>query len=835
MTYKFTKSGEKVLEIAEDLAKTLGHIYIGTEHLLYGLVYEKNGVASKVLESQNVDADELLDKIKEMIGVNINQNAVLGYTPKLKKILENSYIEAKKLDSNYISTEHMLVGLLDEDDSIAKRLLIELNINLNKIYDDIARILNEFENDYKIGGNDNYNSNKQSGNINDKSKHGLSEFGINLNQKVSKGLIDPVIGREEETNMLIEVLLRKTKNNPCLVGEPGVGKTAIVEGLAQKIVQGKVPSMLKDKIIYVFDISLIIAGAKYRGDFEERIKRCISEARDNKIIILFIDEIHTIVGAGSAEGAIDAANILKPVLARGEIQLVGATTIKEYRKYIEKDKALERRFEKVIVEEPDEEETINILKGIRDKFEAHHYLKITDEAIKEAVILSEKYMQDRFLPDKAIDLIDEACSMINLENLNKPEHLSEIEENLEKVKIEKKEAINIEEYIKAAKIKEGENKLLEVLDEEENKWNEKRIKEVLEVKKEHIEKVISRKLKIPINKLNQNEKTKLINLENSLNKEIIGQEEVIKSVVNMIKRKMVKIENKQRPIASFLFLGTSGIGKTELAKVLGKYLFDFKDSVIRLDMSEYMEKVDVSKLLGAAPGYVGYEEGSILIEKVRKRPYSIVLFDEIEKAHPDIMNCLLQILEEGELTDNQGRKAYFKNTIIILTSNIGVNEVLNKKTVGFNSLKDDELSVSNSFKSDILSKVSDIIKPEITNRIDDIIVFNNLNKEDILKIMDINLNKLVLGFKEENYFLKIDNNVNLFLLKKIEEVEMGKKNNEINLTYNARNVRKCISKYIESFLAENIIEENIVKDEEYILKIDNLNNLIINKENVVNV
>ena len=835
MTYKFTKSGEKVLEIAEDLAKTLGHIYIGTEHLLYGLVYEKNGVASKVLESQNVDADELLDKIKEMIGVNINQNAVLGYTPKLKKILENSYIEAKKLDSNYISTEHMLVGLLDEDDSIAKRLLIELNINLNKIYDDIARILNEFENDYKIGGNDNYNSNKQSGNINDKSKHGLSEFGINLNQKVSKGLIDPVIGREEETNMLIEVLLRKTKNNPCLVGEPGVGKTAIVEGLAQKIVQGKVPSMLKDKIIYVLDISLIIAGAKYRGDFEERIKRCISEARDNKNIILFIDEIHTIVGAGSAEGAIDAANILKPVLARGEIQLVGATTIKEYRKYIEKDKALERRFEKVIVEEPDEEETINILKGIRDKFEAHHYLKITDEAIKEAVILSEKYMQDRFLPDKAIDLIDEACSMINLENLNKPEHLSEIEENLEKVKIEKKEAINIEEYIKAAKIKEGENKLLEVLDEEENKWNEKRIKEVLEVKKEHIEKVISRKLKIPINKLNQNEKTKLINLEKSLNKEIIGQEEVIKSVVNMIKRKMVKIENKQRPIASFLFLGTSGIGKTELAKVLGKYLFDFKDSVIRLDMSEYMEKVDVSKLLGAAPGYVGYEEGSILIEKVRKRPYSIVLFDEIEKAHPDIMNCLLQILEEGELTDNQGRKAYFKNTIIILTSNIGVNEVLNKKTVGFNSLKDDELSVSNSFKSDILSKVSDIIKPEITNRIDDIIVFNNLNKEDILKIIDINLNKLVLGFKEENYFLKIDNNVNLFLLKKIEEVEMGKKNNEINVSYNARNVRKCISKYIESFLAENIIEDNILKNEEYILKIDNLNNLIINKANVVNV
>ena len=720
MTYKFTKSGERVLEFAEKLAKELGHVYIGTEHLLYGLIAEKNGVASKVLENQNLDEKNVSNKIKDMIGVNISENAVLGFTPKLKKILENSYIEAKKLDSNYISTEHMLVGLLDEDDNIAKRILLELNINIDKIYEDIAKILNEFEKEFGK------NNNEKNSNID---KLSLKNYSINLNKKVLDGKIDPVIGRIEETNRLIEVLLRRTKNNPCLIGEPGVGKTAIVEGLVQRIVSGNVPNILKEKIILVLDITSILAGAKYRGDFEERIKKCIKEAKENENIILFIDEIHTIVGAGSADGAIDAANILKPVLARGEIQLLGATTIKEYRKFIEKDKALERRFEPIFVEEPTELDTIEILKGLRDKYEAHHFLKITDDAIEAAVSLSEKYIPDRYLPDKAIDLIDEACSKINLEMLNKPEVISKIESDLEKVLLQKKEAINIEEFIKAAKIKEGENKLKEVLGEEENKWNDKKIKEVVEVKRDDIEKIISRNFKIPVSKIDINEKYKILNLEKNLNSEIIGQKEAIKNISDILKCNWIKLKNKERPIGSFLFLGPSGVGKTELAKRLNNNLFDFKDSLIRLDMSEYMEKVDVSKLLGSAPGYVGFEEGGILVEKVRKRPYSIVLFDEIEKAHPDIMNILLQILEEGELTDSQGRKAYFKNTIIILTSNIGADKINNQKKVGFNK-ESNNLHESN-FKNEILKELNFEIKPEILNRIDEVIVFNSLGKEEI--------------------------------------------------------------------------------------------------------
>ena len=821
MTYKFTKSGEKVLEIAEKLAKTLGHIYVGTEHLLFGLIDEKNGVAGKVLESQNLTSEKLLEKIKDMIGVNVSQDAVLGFTPKLKKILENSYIEAKKLDSNYISTEHMLVGMLEENDSIAKRLLIELNVNLDKIYEDIAKILNEFENDFVQNSSynkNNYNTEK------DIEKGFLKNYSINLNKKVLEGKIDPVIGREEETNRVIEVLLRRTKNNPCLIGEPGVGKTAIVEGLAQRIVSGNVPSILKDKVIYVLDITSILAGAKYRGDFEERIKKCIKEAKENKNIILFIDEIHTIVGAGSADGAIDAANILKPVLARGEVQLVGATTIKEYRKFIEKDKALERRFEEIIVDEPTEDETLSILKGIRDKYEAHHYLKISDEALCAAISLSERYIQDRFLPDKAIDLIDEACSKINLENLNKPEFLREIESDLEKVKLEKREAINIEEYIKAAKIKEGENKLLEVLDEEENKWNDKKIKEVVEVKKEDIEKIVARKLKIPVYKLNQNEKKKVIELEEKLNKEIIGQEEAIKVISTSIKRNWIRIEDKVRPIGSFLFLGKTGVGKTELAKSLNNNLFDVKDSLIRIDMSEYMEKNDVSKLIGSAPGYVGYEEGGLLIEKVRKRPYSIILFDEIEKAHPDIMNILLQILEEGELTDNQGRKAYFKNTIIILTSNIGVEKLAFRKKLGF-GLGDVKSLENEDIKNELLMDLKREIKPEIINRIDDIVVFNILTDEDILKILMLNINRLKCNFENEKYFIEFDENVYDYLFSKLKEINKNETEN------NARDIRKIILKYVENLLAENILEEKVIKNKKYKIYVEN-NKLNISEEKI---
>ena len=808
MTYKFTKSGERVIDIAEKLAKELGHIYVGTEHLLYGLVHEKNGVANKVLENQGLTSEIVLNKIKDVIGLNISKTSILGFTPKLKKILENSYLEAKKLSSSYISTEHMLVGLIEEDDSIAKRMLLELGINIEKIYTDISDLLNEFEKDYLK----NNNSNKVV------EKLTLKNYSTNLNKKVLDGKIGQVIGRKEETDRLIEVLLRRTKNNPCLIGEPGVGKTAIVEGLAQRIVYGNVPEILKNKIILDLDISSILAGAKYRGDFEERIKKCIKEAKENEDIILFIDEIHTIVGAGSADGAIDAANILKPVLARGEIQLLGATTIKEYRKFIEKDKALERRFESILVEEPSKEETIEILKGIRDRYETHHFLKITDEAIVSAVNLSEKYIQNRFLPDKAIDLIDEACSKINLEKLNKPEHLKEMESNLEKVKIEKKEAITAQEFFKAAKIKEGEIKLKEEFIGEENKWNDEKIKEVYELKKEDVENIVSRNLGIPINKLDDNEKNKILNLEENIKKEIIGQDEAINRVSSVIKRNFVKVINKQRPIGSFLFLGPTGVGKTELAKVISKNLFEFKDSLIRFDMSEYMDKIDSSKLIGSPPGYVGFDEGGILVDKVRKRPYSIILFDEIEKAHPDIMNILLQILEEGEITDSQGRKAYFKNTIIILTSNIGADKIINKKNLGFNKNLE---SGSEIIKNDLYKELKYEIKPEILNRIDDIIIFNILTDEDIKNIIRKELDILISEFNKEDYKFIYNDNIVEFLFLKINNIKGNNVSNKKEELIGGREVRKVVQNYIENLFAENILENKINKSEEYMIDVLN--------------
>ena len=808
MTYKFTKSGERVIDIAEKLAKELGHIYVGTEHLLYGLVHEKNGVANKVLENQGLTSEIVLNKIKDVIGLNISKTSILGFTPKLKKILENSYLEAKKLSSSYISTEHMLVGLIEEDDSIAKRMLLELGINIEKIYTDISDLLNEFEKDYLK----NNNSNKVV------EKLTLKNYSTNLNKKVLDGKIGQVIGRKEETDRLIEVLLRRTKNNPCLIGEPGVGKTAIVEGLAQRIVYGNVPEILKNKIILDLDISSILAGAKYRGDFEERIKKCIKEAKENEDIILFIDEIHTIVGAGSADGAIDAANILKPVLARGEIQLLGATTIKEYRKFIEKDKALERRFESILVEEPSKEETIEILKGIRDRYETHHFLKITDEAIVSAVNLSEKYIQNRFLPDKAIDLIDEACSKINLEKLNKPEHLKEMESNLEKVKIEKKEAITAQEFFKAAKIKEGEIKLKEEFIGEENKWKDEKIKEVYELKKEDVENIVSRNLGIPINKLDDNEKNKILNLEENIKKEIIGQDEAINRVSSVIKRNFVKVINKQRPIGSFLFLGPTGVGKTELAKVISKNLFEFKDSLIRFDMSEYMDKIDSSKLIGSPPGYVGFDEGGILVDKVRKRPYSIILFDEIEKAHPDIMNILLQILEEGEITDSQGRKAYFKNTIIILTSNIGADKIVNKKNLGFNKNLE---SGSEIIKNDLYKELKYEIKPEILNRIDDIIIFNILTDEDIKNIIRKELDILISEFNKEDYKFIYNDNIVEFLFLKINNIKGNNVSNKKEELIGGREVRKVVQNYIENLFAENILENKINKSEEYMIDVLN--------------
>ena len=822
MIYKFTKSGEQVLAVANELASDLGHSYIGTEHILYGLACEENGVAGKVLENQGITPEDILDKIEEFLGAGVKTNfSVLGFTPRTKKILENAYTEAKKLGSNFIGTEHILVGIIKESDSLAIRILFELEINPDDLYADIAKTLNEFEEDLNEIKKD-----KQE-NQNNNSMQNLNQFGTDLTKQAEEGKLDPVIGRSEETDRVIEILSRRTKNNPCLIGEPGVGKTAVIEGLAQKIVNGNIPENLKNKKVITLDITSLVAGAKYRGDFEERVKKCLAEVKKAQDIVLFIDEIHTIVGAGAAEGAIDAANILKPLLARGEIQVVGATTLKEYRKYIEKDQALERRFQPVCIEEPSQSDSIQILKGIRDKYEAHHNVKITDNAIVAAVELSSRYINDRFLPDKAIDLIDEASSKIKLKTFVEPEYLKNMEKELEKVVREKEEAINIQNYEKAASLRDTEKELTEKLERENEAWKSKKNNKVINIEKEDIEFIISRWTGIPIYKITESENEKLKNLENSLHTRVVGQEKAIEVVSKAIRRSRVGLKDPNRPIGSFLFLGPTGVGKTELTKALAESLFGEENSMIRIDMSEYMEAHSVSKLIGSPPGYVGYDEQNGLSEKVRRKPYSVILFDEIEKAHPDIMNVLLQILEDGILTDSQGRKVSFKNSVIIMTSNIGARTITEKKKLGFSSLeisKDDEYK---EIKSSVLAELKKEFKPEFLNRIDETVIFNKLSNEEIRKIIDIGLNKVLKRLSSQNYFFKFDDGIKDF----IERKEIDTNN------YGARPIRRAIQNYVENKIAEFILDGKVNKNEKNILYAENDEILLknIDKENLINI
>ena len=822
MIYKFTKSGEQVLAVANELASDLGHSYIGTEHILYGLACEENGVAGKVLENQGITPEDILDKIEEFLGAGVKSNfSVLGFTPRTKKILENAYTEAKKLGSNFIGTEHILVGIMKESDSLAIRILFELEINPDDLYADIAKTLNEFEEDLNEIKKD-----KQE-NQNNNSTQSLNQFGTDLTKKAEEGKLDPVIGRSEETDRVIEILSRRTKNNPCLIGEPGVGKTAVIEGLAQKIVNGNIPENLKNKKVITLDITSMVAGAKYRGDFEERVKKCLSEVKKSQDIVLFIDEIHTIVGAGAAEGAIDAANILKPLLARGEIQVVGATTLKEYRKYIEKDQALERRFQPVYIEEPNQTDSIRILKGIRDKYEAHHNVKITDSAIIAAVELSSRYINDRFLPDKAIDLIDEASSKIKLKTFVEPEYLKNMEKELEKVVREKEEAINIQNYEKAANLRDTEKELTEKLERENEAWKSKKNNKVINIEKEDIEFIISRWTGIPIYKITESENEKLKNLEKSLHTRVVGQEKAIEVVSKAIRRSRVGLKDPNRPIGSFLFLGPTGVGKTELTKALAESLFGDENSMIRIDMSEYMESHSVSKLIGSPPGYVGYDEQNGLSEKVRRKPYSVILFDEIEKAHPDIMNILLQILEDGILTDSQGRKVSFKNSVIIMTSNIGARTITEKKKLGFSSLeisKDDEYK---EIKSSVLAELKKEFKPEFLNRIDETVIFNKLSNEEIRKIIDIGLVKVLKRLSSQNYFFKFDESIKEY----IERKEIDTNN------YGARPIRRAIQNYVENKIAEFILDGKVNKNEKNILYAENDEILLknIDKESLINI
>ncbi len=794
MTYKFTNSAQNVIEIAKEIAVELGHNYIGTEHILYGLTEEENGVASRVLENQGITPENVLEEIENLIGRDDEKEITsLSFTPRTKRIIENAFVEARKLDSEYIGTEHILIGIMREADSIAVRIMLDLGINPQKLYNEIVKVLEEDENiNMQDGG-----SNKNSGSYN--STPTLNQYGTDLTKEASMGKLDPVIGRKNEIERVVQILSRRTKNNPCLIGEPGVGKTAVVEGLAEKIVQGDVPELLKNKRVVTIDLSSMVAGAKYRGDFEERIKKALNEVKKAGDVILFIDEIHTIVGAGSAEGAIDAANILKPLLARGEIQLIGATTLNEYRKYIEKDSALERRFSPVTVNEPTHEETVQILKGIRDKYEAHHNIKITDEAINSAVELSTRYINDRFLPDKAIDLIDEASSKIRLTSLEEPETIKELENKIQNMNQEKEDAVKIQKFEKAAKLRDEVNSLKEELEKEKNKWKNKKTKTIPKLTEEDIAKVIASWTGIPAAKITQDENKKLKNLDKELHKRVIGQNEAVEAVAKAIRRSRVGLKNPNRPIGSFLFLGPTGVGKTELSKALAESLFGTEDSIIRIDMSEFMEPHSVAKLIGAPPGYVGFDDGGQLTEKIRRKPYSVILFDEIEKAHPDVMNMLLQILEDGRLTDSQGRTVNFKNTVIIMTSNIGARLITEKKSLGFaNSSDEDEAKEYEDIKKNVMAELKKELRPEFINRIDDIIVFHKLNDDEIRSIIDLLLRNVEQRLVEQGLNIKIDKSVKELIAKKGVDKEFG-----------ARPLRRAIQNIVEDKLAEEILDGNI--------------------------
>ena len=801
--YEFTESARKVITLAKEFSENHHYSYVGTEHILYGLIAENDGLAAKILKKQNLTLEYIEEEIIKIDGVmNTIENSEADFTPRAKRIISNSSKESIRMGQNYVGTEHILLSLMREIDSVAVRILIDSDVDPQKIFTELLRILGE---ESPISGyNDPANLETQNNkNINTPT---LNQYGKDLNVLAKAKKLDPVIGREMEIERVIEILSRRTKNNPVLIGEPGVGKTAVVEGLAQMLEEGNVPEILKSKRVVSLDMASMIAGAKYRGDFEERLKKSLQEIKSAGNIILFIDELHTIIGAGSAEGAMDAANILKPLLSRGEIQVIGATTLNEYRKHIEKDSALERRFQSVIVEEPSIENTIKILKGLKDKYESHHKVKITDEAIKEATVLSERYIIDRFLPDKAIDLIDEACSKVKLKSFTKPDNFFELEKRIEKKSKEKEEAIIAQNFEKAAKIRDEEKKLKEKLKDKNKEWETKKTDNEIAITIEDVCVVVSNWTKIPITKLTETETEKIKNLDSELKKRVIGQDIAIDALAKSIKRARVGLKDENKPIGSFIFLGPTGVGKTELTKALARNMFGSETNMIRLDMSEYMEAHSVSKLIGSPPGYVGYDDGGQLTEQVRRKPYTIVLFDEIEKAHPDVFNILLQILDDGRLTDSNGRTVSFKNTVIVMTSNAGAKNLVESKTIGFISSFDEEKDYEKN-KEAVMSEVKKIFRPEFINRLDDIIVFNKLDKVSVEKIVKIMLNEFADKLKNKNIEVKLDKSIIEYISK------IGFDN-----VYGARPLKRAIQSKIEDKFAEEILEGKINDGDKILLK-----------------
>jgi ATP-dependent Clp protease ATP-binding subunit ClpC len=789
MFERFTDRARRVVVLAQEEARMLNHNYIGTEHILLGLIHEGEGVAAKALESLGISLEGVRQQVEEIIGQG--QQAPSGhipFTPRAKKVLELSLREALQLGHNYIGTEHILLGLIREGEGVAAQVLVKLGADLNRVRQQVIQLLSGYQGKEPAAA-----GSGASGEAAPSTSLVLDQFGRNLTQAAREGKLDPVIGREKEIERVMQVLSRRTKNNPVLIGEPGVGKTAVVEGLSQKIIKGEVPETLKDKQLYTLDLGALVAGSRYRGDFEERLKKVLKEIRTRGDIILFIDEIHTLVGAGAAEGAIDAASILKPMLARGELQTIGATTLDEYRKHLEKDAALERRFQPIQVGEPSLAHTIEILKGLRDRYEAHHRVSITDAALVAAATLADRYISDRFLPDKAIDLIDEAGARMRIRRMTAPPDLRDFDEKIAQVRRDKESAIDAQDFERAAQLRDTEKQLLSQKAQREKEWKAGDLDVVSEVDDEQIAEVLANWTGIPVYKLTEEETSRLLRMEDELHKRIVGQEDAVKAVSMAIRRTRAGLKDPKRPSGSFIFAGPSGVGKSELSKALAEFLFGSEDALIQLDMSEFHDRYTVSRLVGAPPGYVGYDEGGQLTEKVRRRPFSVVLFDEIEKAHPDVFNTLLQILEDGRLTDGQGRIVDFKNTVIILTTNLGTRDVAKAVSLGFQGANDVDSNYER-MKNKVNDELKQHFRPEFLNRIDDTIVFHQLNEDQILRIVDLMVARIETQLRNKDMGLELTENAKRWLAKKGWDPVMG-----------ARPLRRTIQREVEDALSERIL------------------------------